>query len=263
MRTLRNNGSYKSSERGILLILFSLLMIGGSTFAFFTYRLSGTSTLNFGKIQVSDISSNLSLTKPLDNVIPGDELLTNPISFSVSNDSKDLMARLKIVFTANGTVDDKVNEYIKSLNNKDWTNYGTSNDTLNVSIVKDSETGYYYVVDKTTTTNMKVLTKNDNVVFATSMKVPTDLVQASNNASGEPLQYGNKIDCTITVEAIQSDNFVAKDGVDQNKTVTNVAYVMNEKFAPSLNAPKPTDEKFFSITSDGIIGLKSVNATEF
>jgi hypothetical protein len=41
MKTLRNNKSYKSSRNGFLLILFSLLMIGGSTFAFFTYKLSG------------------------------------------------------------------------------------------------------------------------------------------------------------------------------------------------------------------------------
>jgi hypothetical protein len=57
------------------MLVLSLALIGASTFAFFTYRLSGTSTLNFGKIQISDTDSNIKLSRTIDNLLPGDELI--------------------------------------------------------------------------------------------------------------------------------------------------------------------------------------------
>jgi hypothetical protein len=225
MRTLRNNSSLKNSRLGMMLLVLSLVLIGGSTFAFFTYRLSGTSTLNFGKIQVSDTNSHIVLTKTINNLVPGDNLLNDSetINYTVDSGSQPLYSRVLFKFSVNEESEGnaKIAEYVDTLNSLSLDKWSLVNNTFDSTSYswKTDDNNYYCLVDSSD--KLPSLKANDNVVFANKLIIPTTLTQ-STDENGDPVQYGGKIDLTIEIQATQATNFKSVDGSSTEPTMTNV-----------------------------------------
>jgi hypothetical protein len=258
MRTLRGKFNSKNKKIGILMLVLSLALIGASTFAFFTYRLSGTSTLNFGKIQISDTDSHIKLSRTIDNLLPGDELLNKAqnetIKYAVDSGSQNLYSRVRFYFTTNSSVQE-VKNYVDKLNLLGVTDWNLVND-IGYMWVKGSNNYYYYVTDDANDNLVKELSKSEVVNFANSLIIPKTLTQTIDN-NGNPVQYSQNIDMNIEVEAIQSANYIDKDN-NASHTITSLNYSMNEKFNPTFNPAPATDEKYFVLTN-GVLTLNASN----
>jgi hypothetical protein len=228
-----------SSRLGLMLILLSLAVIGASTFAWFTYRLNGTSTLNFGKIQISSASdkTHIVLSKTLNNVVPGDNLLdsTEKVHFKVDSNSEALYVRVRFYFD---TTEDAVKPYVEELNSMQKTDWGITTGASGYDWSERDSHNFYYLVVKNAsnvvTNDMYNITK-DNInadtdfVFATQLIVPTDVKQILSN--NELVQYNKSITCNFAIDAVQSANYVGEvDGTSAN--VTNLTYTFNDKFNP-------------------------------
>jgi hypothetical protein len=238
MRKLVNKSNTKDTRLGIMLIALSLILVGSSTFALFTYMLKGTSTLSFGKIQISSTNTNIAFSKNLSGLMPGVNLLANgeKIHYSVDSESKSLYSRVLFEFTCDSSSPSIIKEYVNILNDMGVSDWGLTSNIANTKWIKGENYFYYLVVDlpgNSTNNNVVVLNPGQDITFATSLEIPRSLTQ-STDESGNPIQYGKSISLTITIQALQYEHYVADDGTS-DPNIDNITYSMNEIFSPELN----------------------------
>jgi predicted ribosomally synthesized peptide with SipW-like signal peptide len=234
MRKLSNKSNVKNNRLGIMLLVFSLLLIGGSTFAFFTYRLNGTNTINFGKIQISSDSdkTHIVLKQPLNSLVPGDNLLDSPIHFKVDKDSQELYVRVRFYFS---TTNEDVEPYVTLLNEMDQSKWNITTASASYEW-KEGAHNFYYLVKKvgnTITDDMFNITKDlissdTDFIFATQLIIPTSLTQIYDS-NGNLVQFNKDITCHFAVDAVQSANYVGEvDGTSAN--ITNLSFTLNSTY---------------------------------
>ena len=79
----------------ILIILLSITIMVGSTFAYFTDRKEDTSNLTFSKVELSS-ETTLGVDGAIHDVIPGSKLIDGEVAFSKAIDSEAIYVRAKV-----------------------------------------------------------------------------------------------------------------------------------------------------------------------
>jgi hypothetical protein len=246
---LKNN-KIKTNKISLLLIILSLTLIGASTFAFFTYRLSGNTAIAFGKIEI-DGSSYVKLQKDITDLLPGDELLNTAnlenIQYIVNSNSESLYSRVKFYFDTDSSVQ-AVKDYATNLTNlgvDDWKLNSNELQEIFSGWVKGEDNYYYYLIGE----KVKVLSKNDSLIFASSLIIPNTLKQ-SIDENGNPIQFHESIKMHIEIEAIQSANI-------DDSSLTNITALLNQKYNVVQSNPLAN----YSFSANGILNSYSGSET--
>lgn len=191
-----------------ILALVAIGFFGVGTFAwFYDQKSSGGNTITMGKIQLKvNNSTEDTFDIPLavvDNVMPGQPLLSDDITVNKTADSVNCYLRVVAKFEKK-TASDDIDTFVTALN-ASLTTYFGSYSTSTYKFTNVAGTDYYYLTDtagKPLALGSDVI--SDGVVLMDSdnanLKVSTDLTQANEYA-----QFGKEIIVKIDVQAVQSE----------------------------------------------------------
>lgn len=201
----------------VFIILFSLTIIIGSTFAYFTDKNDKSTELIFSKVELSD-ETNVGINGVIRDVIPGAELVDGSIKFSKSIDSTPIYVRAKLSFSLpEQSVESDMQYYVDELRNSN--NFNINSNLPNNAVWSAKQGDYFYLLDKDNSTSLKKVDTIDTYTLSDSIIIPRDLKNLSNN-----VQYMQSINFYIGFEAIQADN------VDSN--LIEAKKIFNEVFPP-------------------------------
>lgn len=199
----------------ILIIMLSLTIITASSFAFFTDRGGDTGTVSFGKVELSD-GTNASITKTLYDVLPGDAIIDETLSFSKSVDSEPIYVRAKLSFSSQST-DETVAEFLTTLRAFSAADFGISSTEIGTTGAKWSakDGNYVYLVNADDETTLFDVTDTTTFSLSNSIVVPDGLEQAVDGEGQATFgQYMEDIKFHFAFQAIQSES------VDETVEVT-------------------------------------------
>jgi hypothetical protein len=228
--------SHSILRLGIILIILSLIVFASTTFALFSFSLSKSTTLSFSKIQISASTSNINLKATLNNIIPGDDLIEQPLKFTVDSNSLGFFVRAKLKFSSTST---EISSYITTLNELTVSEWGISSNVTGTKWVKGDNNFYYLVntdADSDDTNNLvfnvnysSTPTTDNYYLFTNHLIVPLSLPQIYDS-SDNPIQYGKQIECEFGYQAVQSSNYKSEDGSSTSPTLANVVETLNAQF---------------------------------
>lgn len=234
MRKNKNTLSKFSKYLPVFIILLSISIIIGSTFAYFTDKTNKESLITFSKVELSS-ETTTGINGELKDVIPGTPITNGRLSFSKSIDSEPIYVRAKISFSLpNKYADDADMKAILSAfrNSADFNiKTGEQHD----AIWSAKEGNYFYLLDFNNQNNLKIVDTIDTYVLSEEIVVPRDLRQLEENA-----QYMKGVNFHIAFEAIQAEN------------VTSDTAELKELF--NLTFPENEAEKFETIIEDNAVG---------
>jgi len=210
----------------VLLILLSITIMIGSTFAYFTDRKDGTSDLTFSKVELSS-ETTVGIDGKLRDVIPGSKLVDGAVAFSKSIDSEAIYVRAKISFSLprEFATDNDMQALIKQL--RKATDFNTITTEQHGAVWSAKDGNYFYLLNKDETTKLMRVDTIDTFVLANEVVVPRDLESLPNNA-----QYMKGINFHIAFEAIQADN--VSDVLSETKVTFDTLFpiVESERYIP-------------------------------
>ena len=187
----------------VLLILLSITIMVGSTFAYFTDRKDTSSDLTFSKVELSS-DTTLGIDGVLFDVIPGSRIVDGAVAFSKAIDSEAIYVRAKISFTLPEEYEDDEGmlSIIDAL--RSATDFNIISTEQNGAVWSEKQGNYFYLMEATsegTPTNLKRVDTIDTYTLSNEMVIPRSLEQLEDNA-----QYMKSINFHIAFEAIQADN---------------------------------------------------------
>lgn len=213
----RNTMSKLSKYLPILIILLSITIVVGSTFAYFTDTDKEDGLLTFSKVELSD-ETNVGISGTIRDAIPGTKLIDGAIEFSKSIDSAPLYVRAKISFSATSENED-MSLYVDALRNSE--KLGIITTEQNGAYWSEKEGNYFYLLNSDKS-SLKVVDDTYVYTLSENMVVPYDLEQLPNLS-----QYMENVNFHIAFQAIQAENIT--------NNLTEVKSLFNEIFPESDN----------------------------
>lgn len=195
--TLENKRRNKSLVLPIFFVVLSLVLCIGSTLAFLYFEGGARKDIDIG---VVELNVAIDYVGELDNVIPGDTIVTSS-SFSKINNSVPCYVRAKLEFGSNSTtLTREQKNYILALNANDITSL-ISTGVANTNWVGNGD-NHYYLVDGNG--DLLVLNNTSVYTFASNLQLPMliDII-------GEGLEIDTDIDdlyLDLRFQAIQSEH---------------------------------------------------------
>lgn len=216
----------------VLIILLSITIIVGSTFAYFTDKKDANSDLRFSKVELSS-ETMVGVNGELRDVIPGSKLVDGAVEFSKAIDSEAIYVRAKISFSLPAKYKDDVDmqQIVSKLRNA--TDFNIVSDEQAGGAVWSAKDGnYFYLVTKDDNTKLMRVDTIDTYLLSNEVVVPRDLESLENNS-----QYMKSINFHIAFEAIQADN--VSDVLVDAKTVFTQLFPESEgeKYVPEVEEP--------------------------
>lgn len=207
----------------VLIILLSITVIVGSTFAYFTDRKEDTSNLTFSKVELSS-ETTTGVNGTIRDVIPGTKLVDGALEFSKAIDSEAIYVRAKISFSLPEEYAD--DEDMKTLldNLRGSTDFNIVATEQNGAVWSAKDGNYFYLLNADDTNKLMRVDTIDTYVLSNEVVVPRDLESLEDNA-----QYMKSINFHIAFEAIQADN--VSNILSETKVIFNQLYpsVENER----------------------------------
>lgn len=221
----------------VFIILISLTIILGSTFAYFTDRVEKDSSLTFSKVELSD-ETNVGISGVIKDAIPGSKLIDGAIEFSKSIDSEPIFVRAKISFSTESENPDMAT-YVEALRNSN--DFGIISQEQNGAYWSQKEGNYFYLLnlDKTA---LKVVDDTYNYKLIEEMIVPYDLEQLPNLS-----QYMESVNFNVSFQAIQAENITGD--LKDIKELFNITFPESEKEKFDIE----NVVTFYDETTNGII----------
>lgn len=204
----------------VLIILLSITIIIGSTFAYFTDSKETSSNLTFSKVELSNETSTGVNGKIMD-AIPGSPLVNGVIEFSKSIDSENIYVRAKLSFSSNST-NPLMETYLDKL--RDSQDFGIVTTLQNGAVWSEKQGNYFYLLNEAKDA-FKIVDDIFTYKLTDNLVVPRDLENLPDNA-----QYMEQINFHVAFEAIQAYN------------VTSDMEEIIELF--NLTFPESEDEKY-------------------
>jgi len=203
----------------ILIILLSISIMIGSTFAYFTDTKDEEGSLTFSKVELSN-ETTIGINGVLKDVLPGTPITNGPLSFSKSIDSEPIYVRVKVSFSLSEDYknDSKMIEFLDSIRNSMEFNIET--DEQHDAVWSTKQGNYYYLLDFNDNTKLKKIDTIDTYLLSEQVIIPRDLQQIEGN-----YQYMKSINFHIAFEAIQADNL--SNDLDEIKSVFNEVFPGN------------------------------------
>ena len=211
----------------VLIIIFSLTIILGSTFAYFTNKVVRESNFVISKIELSG-ETTTGINGVIQDALPGTPLIDGKLQFSKSIDSEPLYVRAKLSFSLDSTyqADEGMQSLIDDIRNS--TDFNIISTEQNGAVWSAKQGNYFYLLDSTDNTKLKRVDTIDTYVLSNEIVVPRDLEQLEDN-----FQYMKSINFHVAFEAIQADN--VSDVLATTKATFNELFqeTDNEKFIPT------------------------------
>jgi len=211
----------------VLIILLSLSIIIGSTFAYFTDTKDEESSLTFAKVELSNETS-VGINGSLKDVIPGTPLISSPVQFSKGIDSEPIYVRAKLSFSLPAAYkeDAKMLDLLDDIRNS--TEFNIKSEEQHDAVWSNKQGNYYYLLSSEDNAKLKVVDTIDTYTLSNEIVVPRDLKSLEDN-----YQYMKSINFHVAFEAIQADN--VSDVLSETKETFNVTFPESEaeKFVAS------------------------------
>lgn len=211
----------------ILIILLSISIMIGSTFAYFTDTKGEEGSLTFSKVELSN-ETTIGINGVLKDVLPGTPITNGPLSFSKSIDSEPIYVRAKVSFSLSEDYknDSEMIEFLDNIRNSMEFNIET--DEQHDAVWSTKQGNYYYLLDFNDNTKLKKIDTIDTYLLSEQVIIPRDLQQIEGN-----YQYMKSINFHIAFEALQADNL--SNDLDEIKSVFNEVFpgVSNEIYIPT------------------------------
>lgn len=202
----------------IFIILLAVTIVVGTTFAYFTDREDESENLTFSKVELS-AETNPGVGGVIRDAIPGTQLVDGRIEFSKAIDSEPIYVRAKVSYSLANPNNTAMIPYVEALRKAD--KIGVVKTTQNNNAKwSEKEGNYYYLLDSTDDTKMKIVDTIDTYLLTSSFVVPRDLEQLPDHA-----QYMESVTFRVAFEAIQADN-VSTD-MDDIKALFNQTFPEN------------------------------------
>lgn len=184
----------------VLIILLSVTIMVGSTFAFFNDKTDKSSNLNFDKIELSEETS-VGIKGEILDLIPGSTIVDYPISFSKAIDSKPIYVRAKLSFSLPEKYRDdlRMQEVLNEIRQSSDVNI--LSDEQNGAVWSSKQGSYFYLLDSSDLTKLKRVDTTYTYTLSDAISLPRDFEQFEDK-----YQYMNTINFHIAFEAIQADN---------------------------------------------------------
>lgn len=200
----------------VLIILLSITIMAGSTFAYFNNRQDKTGTLTFSKVELSSETS-AGVNGQIRDVIPGTKLVDGDLSFAKAVDSQAMYVRAKISFSLPTELkeDEKMIELLEALRLS--SNFNVKTEPQNGAVWSNKMGNYYYLLDADDNSKLKRVDDTATYTLASEIIIPYDLEQLEDK-----YQYMKTINFHVAFEAIQADN--VSDAVDGAKEVFNLVF---------------------------------------
>lgn len=238
-RNIRKKNVYSvfSKYLPVLIILLSVTIILGSTFAYFTDKVEREASLTLSKVELSS-ETTTGINGEVRDVIPGTPLTNGALKFSKSIDSEAIYVRAKILFTLPNEYkdDENMGALIKSL--RDATDYNIFEDVQNNAVWSVKEGNYFYLLNSEDTSRLKRVDDISTYVLSNEIVIPRDLESLDNNA-----QYMKSVNFHVAFEAIQADN--VSDIKAEAKETFNAVF-------PQAESEKNTVQVTFDILGNSV-----------
>lgn len=184
----------------ILIILLSITLILGGSFAWFADNGDSEGVINFSKVELSE-ETTVGVNGKINNVMPGSPLISSPVSFSMSKDSEDLYVRAKLSFSLpeNLRSDAKMLAYVNQI--RSATKFNINTKEQNGAVWSEKQGNYFYLLDNENKDNLKRVSDTYTYLLSNEIVFPRDLLQLNDN-----YQYSKIVNFHIAFEAIQADN---------------------------------------------------------
>lgn len=224
----------------VFIILLSLTIILGSTFAYFTDKIESDSSLNFSKVELSD-ESNVGINGTIMDVMPGQVLVDTPITFSKSIDSEDIYVRAKLSFSIPDEWKEDVlmQQYLDGIRRSNMFDIETQ--VQNGAVWSKKQGNYFYLLDNGNVNNLKRVDDIFTYKLSDAIVVPRDLEALEDN-----YQYMKSINFHIAIQAVQASsvsgllsdatelfNSVFPESEDEKLVTHTITYMANDKLGVS------------------------------
>lgn len=204
----------------VAIILLSLSIIIGSTFAYFTDNKQAESTLVFSKVELSS-ESTTGINGTLQDVIPGALLIDSPVTFSKAIDSEPMYVRVKVSYSLPVELQSNqaMLDYVNIL--REAKSYDVVSTEQNGAVWSTKNGNYFYLLDSADNTRLKVVDDVYTYKFTDSIIIPRDLEQLDEQA-----QYMQVINFHLAFEAIQAEN--VSDSLSETKEIFNSLFPQSD-----------------------------------
>lgn len=184
----------------IFILLLSVTIMVGSTFAYFSDSTDVDSSFTFDKVELSN-ETNVGYDGKLQDVIAGSKLVSVPVSFSKAVDSAPIYVRAKISFSLPKEIrdDEKMQQLLHTLRTE--IEITLSNEVQNGAVWSERQGDFFYLLNSDNKSTLKVVDDTSTYVLSDSIDIPRSLKQLDDN-----YQYMKSVNFTIAFEAIQADN---------------------------------------------------------
>jgi len=200
----------------IFIMLLSITIMIGSTFAYFTDNTDEESTLSFSKVELSH-ETNVGINGQLRDALPGSPIISSAVKFSKSIDSGSIYVRAKLSFSTNSTnADMKI--YLDALRKSE--KLGIVTEEQNGAYWSEKEGNYFYLLNEDKTA-LKVVDDMYIYKLSESIVIPYDLEQLPNLS-----QYMEVINFHIAFQALQADNVTTN--LNEVKQLFNITFPESE-----------------------------------
>ena len=185
----------------VLIILLSLTVITGSTFAFFADRNTDDADITFGKVELSD-GTNVGQTKIITDAIPGTPIMDETLAFAKAVDSQPIYVRAKLSFSLIDEGNTTINAFLEELRTATADSMGIGGQVAGTSAYWSAKDGnYVYLTDEAGTDLFSVTDSTLYTLTTANITIPTSLTQGDDYS-----QYMEQIRFSFAFQALQSAN---------------------------------------------------------
>ena len=203
----------RSYTISFILILLSIILIFGITFALLRDNQSHFNAVNLGKVEIDD-NGTFKTDVNIKDALPGDVILRN-LSFSKGLDSGDMYVRARIYYTTSSQNNDIV-KMVTQLN----TMYSFDLDTKSTAYVwSENYDNYFYLLNGSDNNEAYNIAGNQEIFISDEFRLPLDILVPENI-------YNESINLHIELQAVQSQGVTAD--------IKNVDKVFGEYFGNSV-----------------------------
>lgn len=206
--TLEQNEQKAWMKRFIIIASIIVIVVTSAcvTFAVFSYMISNSNDIVFGKIELGN-NTSFAINQQLEKIVPGDVLTENEFKFMKDADSEPFYVRVKFAFSANAAAlsEEVGKEYLTKLRKGTQYNFPAYADDAGTAVWTQKQGNYIYLVKAGATNEFFPVTQND-VFYTVSNKITLPFFTL--NQAPEYAQAKDGIDfyINIAVQIVQARN---------------------------------------------------------
>lgn len=206
--TLEQNEQKAWMKRFIIIASIIVIVVTSAcvTFAVFSYMISNSNDIVFGKIELGN-NTSFAINQELETIVPGDVLTENEFKFMKDADSEPFYVRVKFAFSANETAlnSEVGKEYLTKLRKGTQYNFPDYADTACTAVWTEKEGNYIYLVKATNNNEFFPVTENDTF-YTVSNKITLPFFTLNQAPEYAQAQEGIDFYINIAVQIVQARN---------------------------------------------------------